>query len=184
MNKTYITAHQLLEASFQLAHQVFDDGFRPDFIVGVWRGGASVGIVVQEYFEYKGVSTDHTAIRTSSYLGIKQQSKQIRVYGLHYLLQQIAEIERLLIVDDVYDSGRSLEALIAEIRHQAGSQVPSDIRIACPWYKPSMTRVDRLPDYYIHRDDNWLVFPHELCGLQREEILQGKTDLENIADLF
>ena len=99
-------------------------------------------------------------------------------------LPEIAEIERLLIVDDVYDSGRSLEALIAEIQHQAGGQSPSDIRIACPWYKPSMTRVDRVPDYFIHQDDNWLVFPHELCGLEREEIARGKTDLKDILDLF
>ncbi len=184
MDKTYISAQQLLEASFKLAHEVYRDGFRPDFIVGVWRGGTTVGIAVQEYFEYKGISTDHTAIRTSSYYGIGQQTKQIRIYGLHYLREQIAEVDRLLIVDDVFDSGRSLEALIGEIRHQAGKQMPSDIRIACPWYKPSMTKVNLAPDYYVHENDDWLVFPHELCGLQREEIEQGKQDLKEIVDLF
>ena len=40
MDKYYISAQELLEDSFRLAHQVFEDGFRPEFIVGIWRGGA------------------------------------------------------------------------------------------------------------------------------------------------
>ena len=48
MEKIYITADQLLEDSFKLAINIFESGFRPDFIVGVGRGGAPVGIAVQE----------------------------------------------------------------------------------------------------------------------------------------
>jgi hypoxanthine phosphoribosyltransferase len=40
IEKTYISANQLLEDSFRLANQVFDSGFRPTHIVGIWRGGA------------------------------------------------------------------------------------------------------------------------------------------------
>ena len=43
MNKKFITAQDLLEDSFRLAAQVFEDGFRPQFIIGIWRGGAPVG---------------------------------------------------------------------------------------------------------------------------------------------
>ena len=53
MNKKFITAQDLLEDSFRLAAQVFEDGFRPQFIIGIWRGGAPVGIAVQEYFDFK-----------------------------------------------------------------------------------------------------------------------------------
>jgi len=86
MQKTYISAQELLESSFKLAHAVYSDGFRPQFIVGIWRGGTPIGIAVQEYFEYKGVNTDHISVRTSSYYGINKQSKKIRVHGLHYLI--------------------------------------------------------------------------------------------------
>ena len=47
MSKRYIQAQQLLEDSYQLAWQVFESGYRPNYIVGVWRGGAPVGIAVQ-----------------------------------------------------------------------------------------------------------------------------------------
>ncbi len=184
MKKTYITAQQLLESSFQLAHQIFEDGFRPNFIVGIWRGGSPIGIAVQEYFEYREVSTDHISVRTSSYTGINQQSREIRVHGLHYLIENANSNDTLLIVDDVFDSGRSVEALIREIKKQSRLNTPADIRVACTWYKPSKRKVEIIPDYYIHESDEWLVFPHELDGLTREEIAEGKKDLERIIDLF
>ena len=184
MDKTYITAQQLLEDSFRLAHQVYEDDFRPEFIIGIWRGGAPVGIAVQEYFEFKGVETDHISVRTSSYYGIGQQSKTIRVHGLHYLIENANAGDRLLIVDDVFDSGRSVDALIKQIKKQSRLNTPSDIRVACPWYKPGKNAVDFEPDYFIHKSEEWLVFPHELAGLEVSEIAKGKSDLANILGLF
>jgi len=184
VDKTYITAQQLLEDSFRLANQVYLDNFRPQFIVGIWRGGAPVGISVQEYFEFKGVATDHISVRTSSYYGINKQSKKIRVHGLHYLIENCNAKDKLLIVDDVFDSGRSVAALIKQIRKQSRLNTPSDIRVACPWYKPSKNAVDFEPDYYLHESSEWLVFPHELSGLEMSEIAEGKSDLANILDLF
>ena len=184
MDKTYITAQQLLEDSFRLAHQVYEDNFRPEFIIGIWRGGAPVGIAVQEYFEFKGVETDHISVRTSSYYGINQQAKKIRVHGLHYLIENANADDKLLIVDDVFDSGRSVDALIKQIRKQSRLNTPRDIRVACPWYKPGKNAVDFEPDYHIHQSEEWLVFPHELDGLEASEIARGKSDLANILDLF
>lgn len=184
MNKVYISAQQLLESSFLLADQVFSDGFRPSMIIGVWRGGAPIGIAVQEFYEYKGVATDHISVRTASYTGINQSSRDIQVHGLHYLLENISHDDRVLIVDDVFDTGRSVEALLQEIRLQAGDRFPSDIRIACAWYKPNQCLVDFKPHYFVHQSDDWLVFPHELYGLKKQEITQGKTDLSGILNLF
>ena len=184
MDKTYISAQQLLEDSFRLAHQVYEDNFRPEFIIGIWRGGAPVGIAVQEYFEFKGVETDHISVRTSSYFGINQQAKRIRVHGLHYLIENANAGDKLLIVDDVFDSGRSVDALIKQIRMQSRLNTPADIRVACPWYKPAKNAVDFEPDYHIHQSEEWLVFPHELAGLEAAEIAKGKTDLANILELF
>ncbi len=184
MDKTYISAQQLLEDSFRLAHQIYQDNFRPQFIIGIWRGGAPVGIAVQEYFVYKGIQTDHISVRTSSYYGINKQAKEIRVHGLHYLIENANADDNLLIVDDVFDTGRSVEALIKAIRTQSRLNTPADIRVACPWYKPTKNAVGFEPDYYLHESAEWLVFPHELEGLQASEIANGKGDLVNILDLF
>lgn len=184
MDKIYISAQELLEDSFRLAHKIFDDGFHPQFIIGIWRGGTPVGIAVQEYFEYRKLATDHISVRTSSYYGINQQSKEIRVHGLHYLIENANADDKLLIVDDVFDSGRSVDALINAIRKQSRLNAPTEMRVACPWYKPSKNSVDFEPDYYLHESEDWLVFPHELDGLELSEIGEGKKDLANILHLF
>lgn len=182
--KTYISANKLLEDSFRLASQVYEDGFRPEFIVGIWRGGAPVGIAVQEFFEYKGVSSDHIAVRTSSYYGINQQSKTIKVHGLHYLIENINADDGLLIVDDVFDSGRSIDALVNQLKKLTRRNMPEDVRIACPWFKPANNKTDTVPDYYVKETDEWLVFPHELKGLTNEEMAKGKPELSGIMDIL
>lgn len=184
MQKTYITAQMLLEDSFRLASQVFEDGFRPHFIIGIWRGGAPIGIAVQEYFDYKKIETDHIAVRTSSYYGIDKQSKEIKVHGLHYLIENANADDSLLIVDDVFDSGRSVDALIKQVKKLSRKNMPHDVRIACPYYKPQNNKTDIVPDYYVHESDEWLVFPHEISGLSHDEIIEGKTDLANVRHLL
>ena len=62
--------------------------------------------------------------------------------------------------------------------------MPTDVRIACPWYKPNNNMVNIVPDYYVHESDEWLVFPHELSGLTQKEIAEGKSDLANILALL
>lgn len=182
MEKVYIAARQLLQDSFRLAANIYESGFRPQFIIGVWRGGTPVGIAVQEYFQFKGVQTDHIAIRTSSYTAIGQQAKEIRVHGLHYIIENINADDQLLIVDDVFDSGRSIRAVLDELSEKCRRNMPETVRIACPWFKPNNNKTNLVPDFYIHETDAWLIFPHELEGLTSEEIRAGKSDLAPILD--
>lgn len=174
VQKTFISAQSLLQDSFELGLQVIKSGFQPSFLVGVWRGGAPIGITVQEVLEYHGVSCDHIAIRTSSYTGIDQQDRTVRVHAIDYLVSMLNADDGLLLIDDVFDSGRSLEAVIAELRRRCRRNIPDQIRIATVYYKPSRNRSSLKPDYFVRETDHWLVFPHELCGLTPEEILKHK----------
>ncbi|EAT12252.1 hypoxanthine phosphoribosyltransferase [Bermanella marisrubri] len=181
MDKVYISAQQLLEDSFKLAIQVYESGFRPDYIVGVWRGGAPVGIAVQELLHVFGVESDHIAIRTSSYTGIGERSKKVRVHGLTYLIKRIESEDSLLIVDDVHDSGLSIDQTIVDLKKACKKNTP-EIRVATPYYKPKNNKTDRVPDYYIHETDEWLVFPHEIDGLTTEELRKNRPEMAYIAD--
>jgi Predicted phosphoribosyltransferases len=177
MKKVFINAQELLRDSFLLAKQVYESDFQPDFIIGVWRGGAPVGIAIQEYLEYAGIATDHIAIRTSSYIGIDQQEKVVRVHGLDYIIDNINAENQVLLVDDVFDSGRSIEAILARLKKKTRRNYPDTIRVACPWYKPQRNKTNLVPDYYVHETDEWLVFPHELSGLTKDELKIGKPDI-------
>ena len=174
VEKTWLTADRLLEDSFRLGNAIVDSGFRPTHIVGIWRGGAPVGIAVQELLEYRGVETDHIAIRTKSYSGIDRQNAEVQVYSLGYLIDTLNPEDRLVVVDDVFDSGRSIEATLRELRTRCRHNTPREIRIATVYWKPGRNQTELRPDYYVHETDEWLVFPHEICGLTEAEILAHK----------
>jgi len=169
-----------LEDSYRLGAQIIESGFQPDFIVGIWRGGAPVGIAIQEMLEYFDISTDHISVRTSYYTGISETANEVRVHGLGYLVDNLKPENALLIVDDVYDSGRSIEAVLREVALQTGKNMPKQVRVASPWYKSVNNKTSREPDYYVNTTEQWLVFPHEIMGLSEEELLQGKGELMKI----
>jgi hypoxanthine phosphoribosyltransferase len=172
--KTWLTADELLADSFRLARLVLESDFRPTHLVGIWRGGAPVGIAVQELLEFHGVACDHIAIRTSSYSGIDQQQSQVRVFALGYLIDTLEPEHRLLLVDDVFDTGRSIEAFLRELKARCRHNMPADVRIGTVYWKPARNQTDLEPDFFVHRCDDWLVFPHELIGLSETEIAAHK----------
>src|SRR3954463_7344983 len=173
IEKQFISADSLLRDSMALAMQVLRSGFRPTFLVAIWRGGAPIGITVQEVLEYHGVIVDHIPIRTSSYVGIDNQASSVRVHALDYLVSRLEEHDRLLLIDDVFDTGRSLEAVMEELQRRCRRNLPGTIRIATVYYKPTRNRTALEPDYFVKSTDTWLVFPHEIQGLSREEILEN-----------
>jgi len=182
IEKKFISAQELLEDSVRLGKKILDSGFKPHFIVGIWRGGTPVGITVQEFLDYCGIKTDHIAIRTSYYIGIDQTADQIMVHGLGYIIKNGNAEDGLLIVDDVYDSGKSVQAVIASMEEKMRKNTPHDIRIATVYYKPTKNKTDRTPDYYLHETDKWLVFPHEINGLTDEEIRQYKPRVAELLE--
>jgi hypoxanthine phosphoribosyltransferase len=174
VKKEFISAQQLLEYSFLLGKKIADSRFTPDFLVAIWRGGTPVGIAVQEFLARKGVQTDHIAIRTSAYEDIGKLAKTIRVHNLGYLKERVKKYHKLLLIDDVFDSGLSIEAIIRALRQKLGKNLPTEIRVATVYFKPESNQTSRVPDYFIHTSDAWLVFPHELQGLSPKEIAARK----------
>lgn len=183
MEKLFVSADELLRDSLELARRVVASGMRPTFLVAMWRGGTPIGIAVQEVLEYHSIHADHIAIRTSSYTGTGTQQKTVRVHATDYLVSRLSAQDELLIVDDVFDSGHSLDAVIEELRARCRRNLPDKIRIATVYYKPERRRSMLVPDFYVHETSRWLVFPHEIQGLTREEILAHKPVAANFFDV-
>ena len=181
--KLYLSAQGLLEDAFRLGAEVIKSGFEPSFITAIWRGGAPIGIAVQEIIEYHGVQCDHIAIRTSAYAGIDGRASTVRVHGMNYLIKNVQHHDRLLIVDDVFDTGHTIAAVIDELQAKTRKNCPADIRVAVPYYKPSRNETSRVPDYYLHETSQWIKFPHSLEGLTREEIAEHREGLREILDI-
>ena len=179
MEKTVLGAGQLLSDSFRLGVKILESGFEPTLIIAVWRGGTPVGMAVQEILAYCGVDSDHIAIRTSSYSGVDRRS-YVAVHGLDYIIDKVCHDDRVLIVDDVFDTGNTFKAVIDELRRRARGNMPEDLRMAVPWYKPTRNETELVPDYYLHETSEWLVFPHELDALTPEELRARRPELHEI----
>ena len=186
MTERFIAADDLLRDSFQLAANIYQAGFEPDFLVGLWRGGSAVGIAVQEGLDYFGTKTDHIAIRTS-YTGARQYSQMvskgddIRVHGLQYLLENLSAHHSLLIVDDVYSTGSSVNAVIKQLERKTRRNLPEDIRVATVWYRPTEKTL-RTPEYFVHKTDDWLVLPYELSGFTIDELRKNRPEMSGLID--
>ena len=181
MDKLFIQADELLSDSFKLAWKVYESGYRPNYIIGVWRGGAPIGIAVQEFLDVLGVPSDHIAIRTSHYKGMGDRDSKVEVYGLNYIIKQVESEDSLLIVDDVHDTGISIQKIILDLQTACKKNTP-EIKVATPYFKPNKNQTNRQPDFYLHETEKWLVFPHELEGLSIEEIIEFKPELSDFAE--
>ena len=179
MEKLFIKANELLEDSFNLAWKIYESGYKPNYIVGVWRGGAPVGIAVQEFLNVLGLESDHIAIRTSYYSGIDERKDKVQVYGLNYVINKVKAEDKLLVVDDVHDTGNSINQIILDLREACKKNTP-EIKVATPYFKPNKNQTNRHPDFFIHETDQWLIFPHELEGLTFEDIKENKPELKNL----
>jgi hypoxanthine phosphoribosyltransferase len=186
MNERFIAADELLRDSFQLAANIYEAGFEPDFLVGLWRGGSAVGIAVQEGLDFFGTKTDHIAIRTSytgaaGYSQMVSKGDSIRVHGLQYLLENLCAHHSLLIIDDVYSTGSSVNAVIKQLAKKTRRNLPKDIRVGTVWYRPTEKTL-RTPEYFVHKTEEWLVLPYELSGFSVDELRQNRPEMSGLID--
>jgi len=161
-----ITPTEEYTLSLRLAKKVWESGYKPTHMVALWRGGCVPGTIVQSYLKKKGLACDHIAIRTSSYEGEKQKAPE--VYNLGYLTKVLTSSSRILFVDDVFDSGRTMRAVIDVLMRKLGTVVP-EYRIAVLFSKPANSKVTLKPDYWVEESDRWLVFPHEVDEMTDDE---------------
>lgn len=187
MKKQFLNEQGLIEDAFRLGVEIFNSGFRPSFIVGLWRGGSSVGIYVQECLQTLGLETDHIALRTSyrglpGYQEMIERPEEIRVHGVQYLLDNLNADDGLLIVDDVFSSGLNVQAVLTRLESKLKRNMPKTVKVAALYQRPSHQKIDRAPDFCLHQTEDWLVFPYELDGLSLDEIREHKPCVADLID--
>ncbi len=173
-DKVYVSANDLARDSFKLARRIYDSEFRPDVLLVLWRGGTPVGIIIHEFLLYKGIHTYHTAIKSTSYTGIEERIEPT-VENMEPVLEMLSPDSRVLVVDDIFDTGSTIRKVNAYLT----TRTPH-VKTATLYYKPEKNITHLTPDYYLHKTDGWIVFPHELIGLSQEEIRCKNGDLYDI----
>ncbi|AHC15233.1 Hypoxanthine-guanine phosphoribosyltransferase [Salinispira pacifica] len=194
--KEFISYRKIRDNAIKLAHRIHQDGFIPDVIYVSLRGGAYLGNVISEYFKLVRRDNErpvfYAAVVAHSYTGVQQQ-QHIRIDGWTYDPQHLRHGDKVLIVDDIFDSGRTINYLVEVI---VANGVPrNDVRIAVHDYKIRNFQKEQLaihPEYYCRKiemnspqEDNWVHYlSHELVGLTPDEIEEHYSEDPEVAEIL
>ncbi|MDY0002906.1 MAG: phosphoribosyltransferase [Polyangia bacterium] len=162
----HIDPDQFLLDTMALGRKVYETGFRPKHAISIWRGGTPVGLGVDAYFRGQGVYMNHTTVATESYKGIGRQEGVI-LKGLEHVVKVICREDELLILDDVYESGRTIGQIVETLRERARRNAPEKIMVATVHSKPERHVYKGLPVVCLREvaSDTWIDYPHELADL-------------------
>jgi len=146
----------------QLADQIKESGYVPDMIVAVARGGWVPGRIISDLLSNSNVAS----LKVEFYKDVAETDRK------PIISQRVsAPIRRkkVLVVDDVADTGESLKA----VRDYLKKLGPAEIRIATLHYK---SKSIFKPDYFIGETDAWIVYPHERHEFVRNMVRKLRRD--------
>ena len=176
-DKHYLTADEYLRDSWRLAAAVKASGWQPDILIALWRGGAPVGVALHEYFKVSGWNVQHIPLKCASYTGIGENCGTVEFTHGDIVFGMLRKGDKVLVVDDVFDTGKTAEAVKRRI-----DATGAEMRMACVYWKPRKNITSLTPDYYVKDVGlDWIVFPHEIEGLTKDEI---RTKDPVLADLI
>jgi len=168
------TWNLIYEMLLNLAQRIRKNGFKPDLIVGVSRGGWPPARVLSDLLDNPNLAN----VKAEFYLGVAETK------GEPTLTQPVSMSvagKKVLIVDEVADTGKSLELVKKHVIEQGACEV----KIVTVYYKPWSVVV---PDYYGKETSRWIVFPWEIKETTRKIVKKcrekGKSVEEEIAKLI
>ena len=144
---------QLEEKTEEMYEKIEKDNFIPDTILAIARGGWFPARILSDIYSSKEIDVDIVSVTTKFYTTIgKTKSRPLLLQNLNQTLFD----QRILIVDDVSDSGTTL----GFIRGYAEFMGAKYTKLACVFYKP---QTKAKPDYYVEKvpNDTWIIFPYE-----------------------
>lgn len=198
MAKVFLPYDKVRNDALKLAKRIYDDDFSPDVIYVPLRGGAYMGNVISEFFKIVHVGRRpvfYAAVVARSYTDV-HTNHQVRVDGWTYDPEHLRTGDRILFVDDIFDTGRTINYLVETILEKGLPK--EDVRVAVHDYKRVHYRAPLpiQPDYWCHLmevrspdDDTWIHYmSHELVGLSDQEVdqhyLSADPELDAVFALF
>ena len=174
--KHYINATEFLHDSWRLAAMIRRSGWRPDFLVGLWRGGAPVAVAIHEFLAATDWSVQHIPLKCASYTDIGENAGEVVFTHEEIVFGLFRKGDKVLVIDDVFDTGKTAKAVKA-----AMDSLGAEMRLACVYWKPGKNTTSFKPDYFAELLGNgWIVFPHEIEGLTMDEIRQKDEVLAKV----
>lgn len=184
MIKEFLPYTTVRNNALKLAHKIYKDGFIPDVIYCSLRGGAYMANVISEYFKILSARDNfhpvlYAGVVARSYSDVAKRTK-VFIDGWTYPPENLRPGDKILLVDDIFDSGRTINCLVETLMDTRG--IPrKDIKVVVHDYKYFSYQKKQLPiqpDYYSRKfvikspkENRWIHYmSHELVGLSPKEL--------------
>ena len=184
MIKEFLEYDTVRNNALKLANKIYKDGFIPDVIYCSLRGGAYMANIISEYFKIiakvnKFHPVLYAGVVARSYSDVAQHTK-VFIDGWTYPPENLRPGDKILLVDDIFDSGRTINCLVETLMNSRG--IPrEDIKVVVHDYKYFTYYEEQLPiqpDYYCRKfeinspeENRWIHYmSHELVGLSKKEL--------------
>lgn len=163
----------IYEMLIDLALRVRHSGFNADLIVGVSRGGWAPGRILSDLLE-----NPHTVnIKIEFYVGLGQTARKPVV--TQPITEDISN-KKVLVVDDVSDTGESLKVALDHVMEKGASSV----KTVTVYYKPHSTFK---PDFFASETSDWIIFPWERLEATKlliEEARSHDRSLDSVREIL
>ena len=174
--KHYINATEFLHDSWRLAAMIRRSGWRPDSLVGLWRGGAPVAVAIHEFFAATDWRVQHVPLKCASYTDIGENAGEVVFTHGEIVFGQFRKGDKVLVIDDVFDTGKTAAAVRRKME-----AIGVEMRLACVYWKLQKNTTSLKPDYFVKDvGSEWIVFPHEIDGLTPAEIAEKDPILASL----
>lgn len=159
----YLTWRKLYEAVIELACRIKKENYKPDMIVAVLKGGLIPARLLMDLLSINEIGF----IGVKFYKGIVKHDVKPEL-----TLPPIPSVnnKKILVVDDVVETGRTIQLVIDELFRYGAREVKTLTLYVKKW-SPI------LPDYYYKVSDKWIVFPWEIV-----ETVKNNVDLGSIVE--
>jgi hypoxanthine phosphoribosyltransferase len=159
----------IYEMLINIALRIKGSGFRPDYIVGVSRGGWAPGRILSDLLE-----NTHTAnIKIEFYVGIERTARKPIV--TQPLAEDITK-KNILVVDDVSDTGESLKVALDHVVGKGAA----DVKTATVYYKPHSIFK---PDFFADSTSDWIIFPWERLEATKLLIQEARSEGRDLSSV-
>lgn len=196
MAKEFISHDTIRDSALKLAYKMYkEDNFIPDVIYVSLRGGVYMANVFSEFYKMVCEKENRKPVLYAAVVArsrdaqIPGEDKKVYVDGWTYSPDYLRSSDKVLIVDDIFDTGNTVNKLVQIIMDKG---IPrEDIKVAVYDYKVPLYKKDKKPlpiqpDYYCRKqvlnspeDETWIHYLcHEYIGLTTEEIEECYKDPE------
>ena len=159
---------KIYELLLNLSSKIRKSNFKSDVIVGISRGGWPPARIMSDLLENPELAN----VKAEFYLGVaKTKSEPVITQPVSVSVHG----KKILVVDDVADTGKSLRLVRLHLKEQGAT----DVKIATIYYKPWSVVT---PDWYERKTSHWIIFPWERKETVRNVVKRFKSEGKTVEE--